>query len=92
MVKLEDVKEYIRVDYTEDDFLIQSFIESAEAYIDNCVGTSYKQYDDKLKLANLLLKKIVADLYDNRSMTLDKKGGYDRISKTILDILSNCGD
>lgn len=92
MLDLNEVKNYLRVDYADDDKDIESFIEQSQIYIDLCSGDAYKKDSKKVALANLLLKKIVSDLYENRGITLDKKGGYDRISNTILDILSNSGD
>lgn len=95
MVSLEEVKNYLRVseDNERVDNEIQDYIQQAVIYIDSCCGIAYKKYDDKVKLADLLIKKIVNDLYENAGMMLEgKKSGYDRISETILDILANCGD
>lgn len=92
MLDLNEVKNYIRVDCSEDDREISNLIEQAQIYIDSCVGEGYKKNPAKVKLANLLIKKIVSDLYENRGMILEKKGGYDKISNTILDSLANCGD
>ena len=92
MVDLNEVKNYIKVDCDEDDREINNLIEQAQIYIDSCVGENYKNNPSKVKLANLLIKKIVSDLYENRGISLDKKGGYDKISNTILDSLANCGD
>lgn len=94
MVSLEDAKNYLRVseDNERVDNEIQDYIQQAGIYIDSCCGLAYKKYDDKVKLADLLVKKIVNDLYENAGMILEKKGGYDRISETILDILANCGE
>ena len=94
MVSLEEAKNYLRVseDNERVDNEIQDYIQQAGIYIDSCCGLAYKKYDDKVKLADLLVKKIVNDLYENACMILEKKGGYDRISETILDILANCGD
>lgn len=93
MVLLSDAKNYLKVDFEDDDSLIEGFIQQAQIYIDSCCGTEYKKYEDKVKLSELLIKKIVSDLYENRELYLDnKKGGYDKISSTILDILANCGD
>lgn len=93
MISLEEVKQYLRVDFDDDDKLLQNKIIEAEIYIDSCCGTQYKKYEDKVKIAKLLIKKIVNDLYENRGLYLEgKKTGYDRISNTILDILANCGD
>lgn len=94
-IKVDDVLTYSRVDYVDDkekEFL-EGLILQAQIYIDSCVGESYKKFEDKIKLSDLLTKKIVGDLYDNRELYLEnRKGGYDKISNTILDILANCGD
>lgn len=93
MINLDEIKQYLKVDFEDDDSLIESFIQQAQIYIDSCCGTEYKKYEDKVKLSELLIKKIVSDLYENRELYLNnKKWGYDRISSTILDILANCGD
>lgn len=93
MINLDEIKQYLKVDFEDDDSLIENFIQQAQIYIDSCVGEAYKKYEDKVKLSELLIKKITSDLYENRELYLDnKKTGYDRISCTILDILANCGD
>lgn len=91
MLEIEEVKQYIQVDTKFDDELIKQLIEQAEIYIDSCVGEEYKKFPNKVKMANLLIKKVVSDLYDNRGLDLKNKSGYDSISNTILDLLSNCG-
>lgn len=93
MVDLKEMKDHLKVDYEDDDKLIQDLIKETEIYIDSCVGKRYKG-TDKEKLADILLRKIVKDLYDDKGLYLDSKKskGYDRISNTILDILSNVGD
>lgn len=91
MVSLEEMKQYLRIDYSDDDELITSLIQQAQIYIDSCCNINYKLHTDKVNLANLLIKKMVSDQYDNRGLYLDsKKNGYDRMSSTILELLSNC--
>lgn len=84
---LEDIKNYLRIDDTEEDLFLQSLMEVAEIYIDSCVGEEYKTNDKAIKLAELLQKKIIADLYENRGTTVDniKK---DVIVTTILNTLA----
>ena len=91
MINLDEIKQYLKVDFEDDDSLIESFIQQAQIYIDSCCGINYKLHTDKVNLANLLIKKMVSDQYDNRGLYLDsKKNGYDRMSSTILELLSNC--
>lgn len=85
---LEEVKAFLKIDSNYEDSVIESFIDQAEIYIDFCVGEGYKTNPKKVKLAELLTKKIVGDLYKHREANLNSKGGYDRVSSTILDILS----
>ena len=93
-VELKQMKQYLRIDLEIEDFddEIEELIQQAQIYIDSCCGTKYYKYDDKVRLSELLLKKIVKDLNSNKGMKLDKKGGYDNIVSSIFDILANCGD
>jgi uncharacterized phage protein (predicted DNA packaging) len=85
---LEDVKTYLRIDYEEDDNLLDSLIEVSEEYIDSCVGTAYKSDEKAMKLANLLQKKLIADMFENRGTEISNST-KDTIVTTILDKLSN---
>ena len=42
ILTLQQAKDYLRVSYDEDDEEIEGLILTAEAYIDSCVGTGYK--------------------------------------------------
>lgn len=85
---LEEVKSYLRIDYEEDDILLSSLIEISEEYIDSCVGTAYKTHEKAIKLANLLQKKLIADMFENRGTEISNST-KDTIVTTILDKLSN---
>lgn len=86
---LETVKSYLRIDYEEDDELLTNLIEVSEAYIDSCVGTSYKNDEKAIKLSNLLQKKLIADMFENRGTEISNSTKKDNIVITILDKLSN---
>ena len=86
---LEEVKSYLRIDYEEDDILLISLIEISEEYIDSCVGTAYKTDEKDIKLANLLKKKLIADMFENRGTEISNSTRKDTIVTTILDKLSN---
>ncbi|URZ15329.1 head-tail connector protein [Clostridium felsineum] len=89
MATLDDMKNYLRVDSDDFNEDIQSLIDSTQIYIDSCVGTAYKESNDMVKLADLLLKKIVSDNYDSKSQYVSTKTTIDNMTTTILDILSN---
>lgn len=100
VLTLEEVKSYLRVSYDEDDEEIKGLILTAEAYIDSCVGTAYKdpanyesteEYEKGRRIAALLQKKIVSDMYEVRATTISSSTKTDNITKTILDKLANVG-
>ncbi|MGL5750175.1 MAG: head-tail connector protein [Paraclostridium sp.] len=88
--RLEEVKNYIRVDFDEDDESITTFILSAEIFLKS--HGIKKDYDNELyKIAIFML---VATWYDNRGIT--EQGareipfGVSRIMKQ-LNILGDYG-
>lgn len=86
---LEEVKSYLRIDYEEDDDLLDSLIEASEAYIDSCVGTAYKNDEKAIKLSSLLQKKLITDMFENRGTEISNSTKKNNIVTTILDKLSN---
>lgn len=66
---IEQVKEYLRVDFPDDDDLIRTMMAAAEGYIVSAVG----KYDDSDARANLLYMAIVQNLYDNRMLTVTEQ-------------------
>lgn len=85
---LQEMKNYLRIDHYEEDNMIQDLIQIAIIYIDECCGTEYKSIENKNKLADILIKKLVADMYSNREAITDKKIQQDRRVTTILELLS----
>lgn len=85
----EEVKKYLRIDDDYEDDFIEELIATSEIYINTCVGLSYKTDEKAMKLATLVQKKIIADMYENRSSEVENKTKQDRIVTTILDKLSN---
>lgn len=100
ILTLQQAKDYLRVSYDEDDEEIKGLILTAEAYIDSCVGTGYKNranyesdedYEKGRRIAALLQKKIISDMYEVRATTIRVNTKTDNITKTILDKLANVG-
>ena len=100
LLTLQQAKDYLHVSYDEDDEEIEGLILAAEAYIDSCVGTGYKnrenyesceEYKKGIRIAALLQKKIIGDMYEVRATTIRANTKADNITKTILDKLANVG-
>lgn len=99
-ITLKEAKDYLRVGYEDDNEYITELIEISEAYIDGCVGTAYKakenysseeEYKRGCRLATLLQKKVISDMYDVRGTTVTSNTKQDTITRTILDKLANVG-
>ena len=89
---LEEIKNYLRIDYEEDDIFLSSLIEVSEEYIDSCVGTTYKADEKALKLANLLQRKLIADMFENRGTEIANSSKRDIMVDTIFEVLALAGD
>lgn len=77
-ITLQEAKEYLRVGYDDDNDYITELIDISEAYIDGCVGTAYREkdkynseeeYKRGCRLATLLQKKVISDMYDVSAIT-----------------------
>lgn len=62
---IEEVKKYLRVDFSDDDEMITLMIEAAKEYIASAVG----KYDDNIFRLRLVLLALVSDMYENRTYT-----------------------
>ncbi|NRY59852.1 head-tail connector protein [Clostridium beijerinckii] len=85
---LDELKLYLYIDSDDEDDYLNELIEASEIYIESCVGISYKQDEKAVKLANLLMKKLCSDLYENRGTEIASNTKKDIIVTTILEKLS----
>lgn len=65
IVSLDEVKTWLRVDFTDDDALLTTLINAAEQYLKNATGITY---DSTNHLAKLFCMTLIADWYENREM------------------------
>jgi len=74
MLTVDEVKLYLRVDFADDDNLINLLISNAETYLRDSIEdydrkVANDSFKNKAKLAMLVL---IADWYDNRNFTTSK--------------------
>jgi uncharacterized phage protein (predicted DNA packaging) len=86
---LTDTQAYLRVEDNYDNTYITELIETSQIYIESCVGTAYQTNEKAVKLAILLQKKLIADMYDQRGTEIPNNTKQDKITQSILDKLSN---
>lgn len=85
---LEDIKLYLRIDDDTEDNYLTTLIEVVQIYIDSMIGEYYKVDEKAVKLAELLQKKLINDLYENRGTSIPSNIKKDIIVSSILDKLS----
>lgn len=67
-IELEDLKQHLKIDFTDDDDYIKMLLESAKSYIKNYTGLDEKTINSLDEMSSIALM-IVADLYENRGTT-----------------------
>jgi uncharacterized phage protein (predicted DNA packaging) len=65
IVSLDEVKNWLRIDFSEDDALLTTLISAAEKYLKNAAGNTF---DSSNELAQLFCLVLIADWYENREM------------------------
>jgi uncharacterized phage protein (predicted DNA packaging) len=65
IVTLEEAKNWLRVDFSDDDALITTLINAAEEYLKNATGV---EFNENNHLAKLFCMTLISDWYENREM------------------------
>lgn len=78
--ELEEIKNYLRMDFDDDDILLNTIILAGKEYIKNAIG-----YIDMDKPSfKILLYIICADLYERRSYLIDKAIQTNKIINSLI--------
>lgn len=85
-VTIQQLKEYCRVDSTDEDMLFTSILAATKSYIKSYTGLTDVQIDTKLDLT-IALYVLAADMYDNRQYSVDNTK-VNVTTKSILDMHS----
>lgn len=89
ILTLSDVKDYLKIDYEDEDNYLTELLDVSLIYIDSMDGEAYKIDEKAVKLAEILQKKIITDMYENRGTEVAIKSKQNKIVTSILDKLSN---
>ena len=80
---LERIKQYLGIDFDDDNELLQTLEQTAYSYLDGAIGKGYDRNDPR---AQMLLLQIVADLYNERG-TGELSG---KVSAGARRMVENC--
>ena len=79
-VSLETVKNYLRVDFPDDDVLISIMMDTAKDYIRDGIGA----FEETSPKHNMILLAVVAHLYENRQFQGQSSGKIMRIISSMM--------
>ncbi|WP_369806542.1 head-tail connector protein, partial [Geobacillus sp. FJAT-46040] len=65
IITLDEAKQWLRVEHSDEDGLISTLINAAEKYLFNATGNTF---DSTNELAKLFCYVLVTDWYENREM------------------------
>lgn len=83
-MKLEEIKQYLKIDYEDDDLLIDNFNKASIAYLEPILNINYNKVlynnfyellesnkDRRLSMVNIYILAMIKEMYDNRGLTIN---------------------
>lgn len=89
-VTVADVKKYLRIDYDEEDDLLESFLSGAQSYLVDAVTDFEKHYADDEKFAakaDVVTAVLVAEMFTNRDGRNDQRRDYSFVTRSMINQL-----
>ena len=84
MITLAEMKSYLKVDFDDDDNFITLLMDVAREYITDAIG----ECNEEIARVKLLMRVIVAELYEKRSMTFDINSTNEKVQYVIRSIIN----
>ena len=81
---LAEMKSYLKVDFDDDDNFITLLMDVAREYIIDAIG----ECNEEIARVKLLMRVIVAELYEKRSMTFDINSTNEKVQYVIRSIIN----
>ena len=85
MLNLDKVKNYLKVDFDDDDIIIETYIIATEKFLKKlCEKNEFEE--DKQELAEIYMLAMLNELYNSRNLTVDKA---EQRVRTIMQSILN---
>lgn len=81
---LSEMKSYLKVDFDDDNDFITLLMDVAREYIIDAVG----KCDETIARVKLLMRVIVAELYEKRSLTFNMDSTNEKVQYVIRSIIN----
>ena len=81
---LAEMKSYLKVDFDDDDNFITLLMDVAREYITDAIG----ECNEEIARVQLLMRVIVGELYEKRSMTFDMNSTNEKVQYVIRSIIN----
>lgn len=78
-MELNEVKEYLKIDFDDDDCLLEMLMSAARLYIRDAIGYEPDENDERVKL---LLMVLVSDWYEHREY-MENTSSSQKISQKV---------
>ena len=90
MLQLEEIKEYLKIDFNDDDTFLGLLTEVAREYVVDAVGVC----DESKARVKLLMLVLIAEMYEKRTMTVTSDNTNSKTQYVIRAIINqlSCGD
>ena len=87
MLNLGKVKNYLKVDYADDDAIIETYIIATKKFLKTlCLCEKNEFEEDKQELAEIYMLAMLSELYNSRNLTVDKA---EQRVRTIMQSILN---
>ncbi|MGO5072345.1 head-tail connector protein [Clostridium sporogenes] len=86
ILTLNETKNYLRIDYDDEDIILQLCIDNAEEYIRDAID----DFDNKIQIerfqrkAKLLAMMLIQDMFDNRELMTKDNEKYKYIARSFI--------
>lgn len=84
ILTLEETKSFLKIDYEDEDILINGLIEAGEMYLYNATGVKFNSTNP---LAKLYLQILIGDWYNDRGL-YENKETSGKVKYTLKSIMT----
>lgn len=79
-LSVEDVKKFLKIDIKDEDDYIQLLIDVAKEYVEGQIG----ECDQTKARVRILMITLIANLHENRQLTVDKSDKVQYVLNTMI--------